>query len=166
MSGICTQGRAPRDNGNTSKMGCHVSSWHLPGAVPDPQQKCGFVIEHTHRVCQSAIPCQVRRIILDCPTRQSSEQLLGRSINSLKISSWLNWQSSGFDRYHHEATDETMSLSCAATMKVEAIKSGESPLLTSTVKRCTTKANVPCLGKRFLTGCKKCLISTRRKAKR
>ena len=36
----------------------------------DPQQKCGLSIEHTHRVHQSAIPCQVRRILLDHPTRQ------------------------------------------------------------------------------------------------
>ena len=70
MSSIRTQGGAPRDNGNTHKMGCQVSSWHLPGAVPDPQQKCGFSIEYTHRVRQSAIPCQVRQILPDHPTRQ------------------------------------------------------------------------------------------------
>ena len=35
-----------------------------------PQQKCGLRIEHPHRVCQSAIPCQVRRILPDRPTRQ------------------------------------------------------------------------------------------------
>ena len=51
-------------------MGCQVSSRHLPGAVTDPQQKCGFSIEHTHQVRQSAIPCQVQRILPDCPTRK------------------------------------------------------------------------------------------------
>ena len=76
MSSIHTQGGAPRDNGNTAKIGCQVSSWHLPGAIPDPQQKCGFSIEHTHWVHQSAIPCQVRRILLDRPTRQMEYDLV------------------------------------------------------------------------------------------
>ena len=51
-------------------MGCQISGRRLPGAVPDPQQKCGFSIEHSHWVCQSAIPCQVQQILPVRPTRQ------------------------------------------------------------------------------------------------
>ena len=42
-SNLRTQIRAPRDHRYTPKMGCENSSQHLPGAIPDPQSKCGIV---------------------------------------------------------------------------------------------------------------------------
>ena len=93
-------------------------------------------------------------------------QTLEKFINSLKVFSWLNWQSSGFDHYHHKAMGKMMFSNCTATMRVKAIRTGELPLLTSMAKLYTTKVSMPCPGKHSLIECRRCSTSTRKRVKK
>ena len=90
-----------------------------------------------------------------------------RKVHQLvKNFSRLNRQSSGSDRWHHEATAEMMFSSCVATMRVKATRVEELPLPTSIAKLYITKANLRCPGNPSSIGCRRCSTSTRKRAKK